>query len=81
MKKLIFATMLSCASFAAFAHGYYEVRTAACDEVSMRRALDSAAARSGAVITVVKCDAAPAPKPAPRVRRMEYVPCCDACWY
>lgn len=56
MKLLILGSILYLSIGCAFGAGYYEGRVAHCDEASMRRAMDAATARTGAGITVVKCD-------------------------
>lgn len=79
MKQVIFGSVFYFAAVAgAIAAGYYERRVNNCDPVAMQRAMDSATARTRAGITVVKCDAAPAHRPAPVAHRVEYVDCgCD----
>lgn len=85
MKKMILGSVLYLlAAMSAFGAGYYEERVSACDAASMRQAMDSATARTGAGITVVRCESAPVAhvtRPAPRpvyVQPVEYIDwCCD----
>lgn len=82
IKKLILGTALYFAAAAsAFANGYYEKNVSSCDMESMRAALDNAAAQSGAVITVVKCEDTPVAAPVQQeFITMDYSEfCCDCC--
>ena len=87
MKKIIVGSVLCLVTAAAFARGgYYHARANGCDAESMRRALDDATVRGRAVITTVRCDAAPVARPAYRVyyvqnARPVAMPCCADCRY
>ena len=65
MKKLFLGSLFYfvAAACAVAGPGYYEMRISDCSPAAMQRAMDDAAARNRSVITVVKCDAAPAPRP------------------
>ena len=57
MKKFIIGSILYfLGAMSAFSAGYYEQGLGDCDPAAMRRAMDSATARTGAGITVVRCD-------------------------
>ena len=60
MKALILGSIFYLSIASAFGAGYYEQNVAPCDAESMRRAMDAATLRTGAGITVVRCDAAAA---------------------
>lgn len=82
MKQIVFGSFFYLIAVAtAGAAGYYEQRVSACDPVAMQREMDAATARTRAGITVVKCDAAPAHRPAPVAHRVEYVDLCCDCVY
>ena len=78
MKLLILCSCFYPSVASAFGAGYYEGRAQDCDPVAMQRAMDAATLRTGAGITVIRCDAGAANaqvvrrgEPAPRVVYVE----------
>ena len=87
MKLLILGSIFYLSIASAFGAGYYEARVPACDEASMRAAMDAATARTGAGITVVKCEQAPVATQVEYVQPVQYVEYvdyvdydCDCCF-
>lgn len=78
MKMLILGSICCMVTMSAFGAGYYQQNVSNCDPVAMQRAMDAATLRTGAGITVVRCDAGAADaqvvrrgEPAPRVVYVE----------
>lgn len=56
MKKFVLLSLCAALFSNVAVADYYKIKVNNCDEASMRRALDKAAAENRAVVTVIECD-------------------------